>query len=199
MGVTLKDGKLTIGGVYGLTVNRGDFSSEKASQSFAIEYALDDGVDTAAAIAEAEAIYDGAINAVKIAVFSHLGIEAQTDENGVLGPKLPQPPPVAAVAAAPQQLPNPYGGGGGGGGGQPPYKPKADLTNEPRFMADLGDGAGPTQWIDLRGVKARGDFKPGSADFRDATNSKHQVWLHNKDGSVKQSVATALQAAGVPV
>jgi hypothetical protein len=201
MGVTLTNGKVSIGGIYALKIDRDNYENENLSQSFSIQYDVADGVDTTAAIAEAEAIYDGLINTVKLAVCAHLGVDVETDDKGVLQPKLGEfagkYQQVAGPQAAPagSALPNPYAGGGG----QQQYTPKADLSGAPRFVADLGDGSGAIQWIDLRGVKAAHLFAPNAADFRDANNSKHQVWLKDKGGNVKQSVAAGLQAAGLQV
>lgn len=190
MGINITDGKVTISATYGATVNRGDFNSEKLSQGIVVEYAVD-GADSSAAVAQAESLYEGLEVAVKTAVIKGLGLDADFDDKGVLQAKFAATPaPAAAPFKAPAEAP--FGGGGDS------YKPKADLAGNPRFTADL-DGRGVATWIDLRPTKASGAFSANAADFRDAANSKHQVWLKDKQGNVKAQVAEALTAAGVAV
>lgn len=193
MGVQITNGRLIVSAGYGLTQNLGDYSSQKASAGLTIE--ADAEGDPAVVLAEGQKLYDQLIMATKLGVMANLGIEGEVDADGVLQPNI-KPAVAAAPAPAPQAPPVPYGGGGGGGGGN--FKPAADTSNLPQFVADL-DGRGPATWIDLRPLKADGTFKPTAADFRDAADKKHQCWLKDKGGNVKASVAQALQAAGVAV
>jgi len=193
MSVTLENGKLTVSASYGITKNLGDYSSEKLSQSIALEFDVEG--DSAQILAAGQAQQDVLVKSVKLAVMAELGIEGKTDDNGTLVPVIGAPAAVAAtpIAAAPS-----YGGGAPVPGGSQQFKPKADISANPRFAADL-DGTGAKLWIDLRPTKASGAFSPNAADFRDAEDSKHQVWLSDKSGAVKASVAEALTAAGVAV
>ena len=192
MSTKLENGVLTISALYGVTVNRGDFSSEKLSMQVGIAFDVEG--DSSVAFAEAEAQQKLLDKQVKLAVIEGLGMDAKVDESGTFladfksAPKA-APAPVAAPAAP---AVGSYSGGSEG------FKPKADISGNPRFAADL-DGTGPKLWIDLRPTKASGAFKAGAADFRDSEDSKHQVWLANKDGSVKDDVAQALTTAGVAV
>lgn len=205
MGIKIEDGTLKVSAGYSLKVGLPNYSSMDAHAGYSLE--VDVTGEEAQVLFEGQRLYDQLTNAAKLSCMATLGIDAEPDDDGVLQPVLgaAQPAPVvqqAAVQQAPQAAP--YNGGGGtynGGGGQGGGTfgpPKADLNAEPRFTADL-DGRGVTTWIDLRGVKERGLFKAGAADFRDTADSKHQVWLKDKQGNVKASVAEALQTAGVAV
>lgn len=193
--IKIEDGTLRVSAGYSLKVGLPNYSSKDAHAGYSIEVPVEG--EEAAVLAEAGRLYDQLTQAAKLSVLATLGVDADVDDDGVLQPQLsgPQPAP-AAAAPAPQAAP--YGGGNGNGGAPQQYRPKADISLEPRFVADL-DGQGSTTWIDLRAVKARGDFAAGAADFRDAANAKHQVWLRDKQGNVKQSVAEALQTAGQTV
>lgn len=193
MGVKLEDGKVTITASYGVTVNRGDFNSEKLSEGISIEFQVDG--DSSAIIATAQAQQDVLVNAVKAAVLAHAGVDASFDDDGNLVPGFKAAAAPSMPTPTPASTGRPYSGQAGAG----QFKPKADISGNPRFIADLGDGRGPTNWIDLRPTKAAGEFSPNAADFRDVNDSKHQVWLKGKDGAVKASVAEGLQAAGVAV
>lgn len=201
MGIKIEEGTLKVSAGYSLKVGLPNYSSKDAHASYSIDVDVTD-VESELAIDMGGKLYDQLTNAAKLSVMATLGLEAEVDDDGVLQPKLGAP----QAAPAPAPAPVPYSGGGSqsytnpnpqpsGNGG---FAPKANLDAEPRFTADL-DGKGVTTWIDLRGVKQRGDFKPTAADFRDAANAKHQVWLTDKQGNVKASVAQALQAAGVNV
>lgn len=188
MGISVDGGKVTVSAMYGVTVNRGDFSSEKLSQGVTVEYEVD-GVDSSAAVAAAEGLYEGLEVAVKTAVIKGLGLDADFDDNGVLLAKFGAPK--AAPVASPQQS----APSGGSGGSQPQYKPKYDLSQAPKFTADL-DGEGAHEWYDLRPQKTN----PNASDFRSVSEgTKRQVWLKGKDGTVKASVASGLQAANISV
>lgn len=201
MGIKIEEGTLKVSAGYSLKVGLPNYSSKDAHASYALEVPVAD-MESEQALDVGGKLYDQLTNSAKLSVMATLGVDAEVDDDGVLQPSLgvPQAAPAPAPApAAPQAAP--YGGGGGyngGGNNGGGFAPKANLDAEPRFTADL-DGKGVTTWIDLRGVKARGDFKPTAADFRDASNAKHQVWLTDKQGNVKASVAQALQAAGVAV
>lgn len=174
MGISIDGGKVTVSAMYGVTVNRGDFSSEKLSQGVTVEYEVD-GVDSSAAVAAAEGLYEGLEVAVKTAVIKGLGLDADFDDNGVLLAKFSGGEIQSAKGAS----------NGGGGGSQPQYKPKYDLGQAPKFTADL-DGQGAHEWYDLRPQKTN----PNASDFRSVSEgTKRQVWLKGKDGTVKASVA----------
>ena len=199
--INIENGKVTVSAHYGVTQNLGDYSSQKASFGLTVEY--DAAGDEAVVLDEANKLYDKLIGSVKMGTLANLGIDGEPDDDGVLQPKLSG----TAAAAAPTTTqavapaPRPQGGGGGyngGGGGGQQFKPKADISDCPIFNADL-DGQGAKNWIDLRPAKQDGRFKPGAADFRNSANARDQVWMSNKDGSVKQSVVAGLQAAGVAV
>lgn len=130
MGVNIKDGKVSISAVYGITVGKANYSAEKLSQSLLIEFDYDG--DSSAAIAAAEGIYSGLEIAVKTAVIKGLGLDADFNDEGVLTPKL--------EAAAPQVSAPKSGGYSGGGGGGGSYTPKYNLDTLPKFTADLGEG-----------------------------------------------------------
>ncbi len=189
MGVNVDNGKVTINVQYGITANRGDFSSEKLSQGLSIEYEVD-GVDTSAAVAQAEGLYEALVVAAKTAVISGLSLDADFTDKGVLSPVFAKAAPV--VSAAPSKAPY---GGGGGGGDKPQYKPKYDLSTLPKFTADL-DGQGAHEWYDLRPQKDN----PNASDFRSVSEgTKRQLWLKDKGGAVKAQVANGLQSAGLTV
>lgn len=201
MGIKIEDGTLRVSAGYSLKVGLPNYSSMDAHAGYSLEIPVEG--EEALVLVEAQKLYDQLTNAAKLSTMATLGVDAEVDDDGVLQPKLGAPQ-AAPAAPAPFVAPKaaPYGGGGGyqsnGGGGGQTFAPKADLNAEPRFQADL-DGSGVTTWIDLRGVKASGQFKPGAADFRDANDAKHQVWLADKQGNIKQSVAQQLQAVGVTV
>ena len=206
---TLNDGKLTIRGSYGVTVNRGNFSSEKFSLDFGLEYAVEG--DSAVAVAEAQAQESVIATLVKEAVLRELGLDAVFTDDGTLvadfgsavqaaAPSAPAP--VAATYATPASAP---ASGSGGGTFGPPKVAKEVIDAQPVITADL-DGRGVTTYRDLRGLKAPqgaeagpGQYSPRAADFRDLADAKHQVWLRNKDGSVKADVAAKLTELGVAV
>ena len=191
MSVQVKDGVLTINAQYGITVNRGDYSSEKFSEGLTLAYAIEG--DATAALAEGQAQQVVLAKAVKLAVIEELGLDAKFTDDGTLIADFGSAPKAAAPAAAPSaQRSAPQGGGGE----QQQYKPKADLTDAPRFIATL-DEQGPQNYIDLRGVKKSGQFKPRAADFRDVNNKDHQVWLKDQNGAIKASVVEGLEAANV--
>jgi hypothetical protein len=193
MSVNVKDGVLTINAQYGITVNRGDYSSEKFSEGITLAYALPEGGDISVALSEGQAQQATLAKLVKVSVIEQLGLDAKFTEDGTLVadlgnvPKAAPAPSAAAPAAAPYQ---------GGGGQQQQYKPKADLTDNPRFIATL-DGQGACSFMDLRPTKASGAFKPKAADFRDTNNKDHQVWLKDQSGAMIASVVEGLQAANV--
>ena len=180
---------------YGLKVNHG-YNSENLMQSLSVDVPLPDGSDVAQAVAVAQAQGDALVNTVKMFVFSHLGIEGVADGDGVLQPQFPiaDVAPVAQTSvvtpqAAPVAVPaapvaaTTYG------------PPKANVANNPKITADL-DGTGVCVWIDLRPTKATGAYKPGSADFRDMANGKHQAWLFAQDGTANDIVVAGLTAVG---
>lgn len=203
--IKIENGKLTVSATYGLTQNLGDFSSQKAAATYVFE--TDAEGDTAALLNEAQGVYDQIVEAAKMSTMAHLGIEGEVDDSGVLQPKLVKPitaPVAAAPAPAPQggyvpQQPqqNSYGGGGG-------YqnKPPIDVSDCPVFTADLGDGSGVQNWVDLRPAKADGRYKAGAADFRTVNKvgpKKVQVWLKDRQGAINSNVAAALQAANITI
>ncbi len=207
MGTTLTNGRIIISGLYGVTANRGDFSSEKLSQGFTIEYDVPEDADTAAVIAQAEAEWAALVEqAVKPAVLDGLNLTGSivgADLNdglagGVLladlgGAQLPSNvTPITQAQAA---------GGNGNGGAFPTTPPKAtpnQVAALPRVVVDF-DGTGvPQEWIDQRSLKADGTYKPGAADFKRSDGGK-QVWIKDKNGAVQQSVMDKLVEAGVTV
>lgn len=188
MSIELKDGVLTINATYGITVNRGDYSSEKFSEGLTLAYQVEG--DATLALAEGQAQQAVLAKAVKLAVIEELGLDAKFTDDGTLVADFGSAPKAAPVAQA-----TPAAAPSGGGGQQAPYKPKADLSDAPRFIATL-DEKGPCSWMDLRPTKASGAFKPKAADFRDTNDKTHQVWLKAQDGSIKASVVEGLAAAG---
>ena len=199
--------KLTINGTYGVTVNRGDYSSEKFSLSYGIEYDVEG--DPALVAAEASAQQPVIANLVKEAVLKELGLDAKFTDDGTLvadfgtaavAAPAPQAAPVQAAVPA-QSAPS---GSGGGSFGPPKISP--DVINAlPTITADL-DGRGITTWRDLRSVKAAfgteagpGQYSARSVDFRDLADKNRQVWLRGKDGAIKADVVAALEAAGATV
>ena len=190
MSVQVKDGVLTITAQYGITVNRGDYSSEKFSEGITLAYAIEG--DATAALAEGQAQQVVLAKAVKLSVIEELGLDAKFDDSGTLLADFGSAPKAAAPAAAPSaQRSAPQGGGG-----EQQYKPKADLADNPRFIATL-DEQGACNYIDLRPTKAAGAFKPKAADFRDVNDKNHQVWLKDQNGAIKASVVEGLEAANV--
>ncbi|KKK72307.1 hypothetical protein LCGC14_2905180 [marine sediment metagenome] len=198
MGTTLTNGRVIISGLYGVTANRGDFSSEKLSQGFTLEYDVAEDADTAAVIAQAEAEWAALVEqAIKPAVLDGLNLTGTLMEGGAL---------VADLGGA--QLPSNVtpitqnqAGGGNGGGAFPMTPPKAtpnQIAALPRVIVDL-DGTGvPQEWIDQRSLKADGTYKPGAADFKRSDGGK-QVWINDKGGAQQQSVVDKLVEAGITV
>lgn len=206
---TINDGKVTINGSYGVTVNRGDYSSEKFSLSLGIEYAVEDGIDLAQAAAEAKAQEEVIANLVKEAVLSELGLDAKFNDDGKLVADFgaaPKAAPAAPVATTPT-APATSGSGGGGGKSQygPPKVAKEVIDSLPVVTADL-DGKGVSTFRDLRSVKAApgteagpGQYSAKAADFRDLADTNRVVWLRAADGSYNQNTVEALQALGLEV
>ena len=203
MSVTIENGKVTVTSTYGVTVNRGDYSSEKLSRGVSIEY---DAVGESAVVLDASAAVAAALtNAVKIDVIEALGLEAKFDEKGNLLADLGAAPKAAPAPIASAQAPAaaPYSGGGGGGQQfAPPKVAKEVVDAQPTITGDL-DGRGASTFRDLRGLKAApgtqagpGQYSPNAADFRDLADPKHQVWVRGKDGQILANVAAAVQAAG---
>lgn len=207
---TINDGKVTINGQYGVTVNRGDYSSEKFSLAFGIEYAIEDGTDLAQAAAEGKAQEEVIATLVKEAVLSELGLDAKFNDDGKLVADFgsaPKAAPAPAASAPQSGFLTPSGGSGGGGGQKygPPKVAKEVVDAQPTITADL-DGRGVTTFRDLRALKAApgteagpGQYSAKAADFRDLADAKHVVWLRASDGSYNQQVVDALQAAGQEV
>ncbi len=204
MGTTLTNGRIIISGHYGVTANRGDYSSEKLSQGFTIEYDVAEDADTAAVIAQAEAEWAALVEqAVKPAVLDGLGLTGTLEEGGALladlgGAQLPSNvTPIASATIASER----QAGGGNGGGAFPTTPPKAtpnQVAALPRVIVDL-DGTGtPQEWIDQRSLKADGTYKPGAADFKRSDGGK-QVWVKDKNGAVQESVMVRLVEAGITV
>ena len=200
MGTSLNNGRIIISGHYGVTANRGDYSSEKLSQGFTIEYDVDEGADTAAAISQAEAEYAALVeSAIKPAVIDGLGLTAHVGEGGVLLADLG-----TVAAPMPSAVPSQPAGSGGftsGGGGftkTPPKASEAQVAALPRYHVDLDSTGVPQEWIDQRPLKEAGTYKAGAADFKRADGQK-QVWIKDRNGSIQESVMTKLTEAGIPV
>lgn len=198
--IKIANGKLTVSASYGLTQNLGDYSSQKATAGYVFETDADG--DTAALLNEAQGVYDQLVEAAKMSTMAHLGIEGEVDDSGVLQPKLVKP---ITAPVAPAPAPAQSGGGyvpqqNGGGQGGYQNKPPIDVSDCPVFTADLGDGSGVQNWVDLRPAKADGRYKAGAADFRTVNKvgpKKVQVWLKDRQGAINSNVAGALQAAGI--
>lgn len=196
MSTTLTNGRVIISVQYGVTANRGDYSSEKLSQGFTIEYDVAEDADTAAVIAQAEAEWSALVEqAVKPAVLDGLNLTGTMTGSGALladlgGAQLP-----SNVTPITQAI------GGGGGSQFPTTPPKATLNQVaalPRVIVDL-DGTGtPQEWIDQRPLKTQGVYAANAADFKNPATKK-QVWIKDKNGAVQQSVADKLVEAGVTV
>ena len=197
MSIELKDGVLTINAQYGITVNRGDYSSEKFSEGLTLAYAVDG--DATQALAEGQAQQATLAKLVKLAVIEELGLDAKVDDKGTFLADFGSAPKAAPVAqAAPQAAPY----GGGGQQFAPPKVSKEVVDAQPVITADL-DGRGVTTYRDLRGLKAApgtaagpGQYSAKAADFRDLADPKHQVWLRDKQGNIQANVAAALEAIG---
>ena len=128
--------KLTINGTYGVTVNRGDYSSEKFSLSYGIEYDVEG--DPALVAAEASAQQPVIANLVKEAVLKELGLDAKFTDDGTLvadfgtaavAAPAPQAAPVQAAVPA-QSAPS----GSGGGSFGPPIRPAPASRTRPSFL-----------------------------------------------------------------
>lgn len=200
MGIEIKDGTLRISAGYSLKVPSSvKFATEDAHMGLSLEFDVE-GDATAIVDGSAPALQAHLANAVKFAVFQQLGVEFETDESGVLHPVLSEPvqAPAPVPAAAPASAQNPLPRNSQSGGGQPYTPPKADVTRQPAFIADLGEGL--IEYYDLRSLKESGVFKPRAADFRPTRKGAgNQVWLTNKDGTPNEVVVAGLQAAGVAV
>lgn len=200
MGTQLTDGKLTINATYGVTVNRGDYSSEKFSLSIGIEYDVDG--DSSVAFSQAEVQQTVLAAAVKQAVIGELGLEAKFDENGTFLADFGSAPKAAPQAAPSAQARPASSGGGGGSQFAPPKISKEIVAAQPTITADL-DGRGISTFRDLRGLKAApgqtagpGQYSAKAADFRDLADAQHQVWVRGKDGQILANVAAAIEGAG---
>ncbi len=210
MSTTLTNGRVIIGGLYGVTVNRGDFNSEKLSQDFTIEYDVPDGADTAAVVAQAEAEWSAIVEeTVKPAVLDALNltgsiVNADTDNGGMGGVLLadlgvngsaptnvvPIMGPIQSAAAAGPQ---------GGQWSTTPPKASAEVVAAlPRVFVDFDGTGAPQEWIDQRQLKETGIYSPNAADFKNPATKK-QVWIHDKGGAAQSSVVDKLTEAGITV
>ncbi len=197
MGIAVENGKLRISAGYSLKIpGAANYSSQDAHASYSVE--LDVEGDVTAIAEAAPDIYDDLETKAKLSVFKQLGLGFTEEADGTLQPKL-EAAPVAAPAPAATSAPSSAPFGGGGGGQQRPFSPpKADVTQQPAFIADLGEGL--IEYYDLRSLKADGTFKPRAADFRPTRKGAgNQVWLTDRDGNQNANVVAGLQAAGVAV
>lgn len=200
----ISDGKVTISGTYGVTVNRGDYSSEKFSLSFGVEAAVEEGKDLALVVAEAKAQEEVIENLVKEQVLQALGLDAKFNEDGRLVADFGSAPKATpAPAPAPTTPTSAPAGSGGKSQYGPPKVAKEVVDAQPTITADL-DGRGVTTYRDLRALKAApgteagpGQYSAKAADFRDLADPKHVVWLRGQDGSYNAQVAEALTALGI--
>jgi hypothetical protein len=184
----VENGQAKLWTSYSLKVpaNPDGFNSHESSVGIEMTFPIGKATP-AELLSELEAIEQQVFNHLKFSVGAELGVEMVTGRDGITLPVVQVKPKVAGTPVAPAPAP------AGGGGGQPRGADTGDL---PTFQAAL-DQTGVHTWIDLRPLKVSGKFKPNAADFRDADNNKHQVWLKDKQGQVKQDVAAALTAAGV--
>lgn len=199
MSTTLTNGRIVISGHYGVTVNRGDYSSEKLSQGFTLEYDVAEDADTAAVVSQAEAEFATIVEtAIKPAVLDGLNLSGTVTENGAMLADLggaTRINNVVAITAAPSA---PQGGGQAGFANTPPKATEAQVAALPRIFVDLDGTGAPQEWIDQRSLKADGTYKPGAADFKRADGGK-QVWVKDKGGALQQSVVDKLAEAGITV
>lgn len=195
MPIQLQDGTLRVMSSYSLKTDSGEeYGSHSHSSSLSIEFDLSDmsADDVDAVIKFAESIEPQLAVSAKLAVFTQLGVEFAEGPSGVLLPKVGKP-----KASAPKKT---YArkGGGGGGAKAAERKPAANTDDLPRVtLTWKGDDV---DFIDLRPLKESGRFSPKAADFRqDGVPAREatQLWITDKDGSVNDDVAAALEEAGV--
>jgi hypothetical protein len=198
VGIEITDGKMRVSYGYGLKVNLDPDGYDMHDAHMSVSFEFDVEGDTSALLQQAEMVEADLAAHAKLGVFAELGVEFDETSEGVLIPR------ATKKKAKPKKRTRSRSGGGSsqsrsrsGGRSRQQSKPKADLSNEPTYEVDFGKGV--AEYIDLRDVKARGDFKEGAADFRNVDNPREQYWLYSKDGDENDDVFDALEEAGVPV
>lgn len=197
--INIDGGTVTIEVGYGLTVNKGDFNSERLDVRLTEAFPAQTG-PTAAVEAEALQHASTLEAAAKTFVMTALGVDASFDQNGILQPTLGKAAAPAVAAVAPTPISSaPSAPAASPFGNSAPAKTTPQQRDAlPTFAADFGFGL--QEYTDYRALKANGTYKSTAPDFK-PTNDKDgkAIWLMQKNGSIRSDYASILQAAGVAV